>query len=78
MRDPETVIVLAIDKYDPDEAKKSEVIIPLEEGLKQPAPGQEVVVGVAAWKLPPGSARVGQFKNEKGKRPCRLPTPGQD
>jgi hypothetical protein len=46
IKSPEHVVLVAIDKYEPDEAKKSKVIIPPNNGAETPAEGDEVVVGV--------------------------------
>ena len=69
IKSPEYVVLVAVEKYDPDEVKKSIAIIPPNNGADSaeiPAKGDEVVVGVACWKLEPGSKRKGQFNNETG------------
>jgi hypothetical protein len=63
---PNHVVLVAVDEYDPNEAEKSMAIIPPNNGAEIPAKGDEVVVGVAFWKLEPGSKRIGQFQNETG------------
>ena len=66
IKSPEYAVLVALDKYEPDEAKKSKAIIPPNNGAKIPAEGDEVIVGVACWKLEPGSKRIGKFQNETG------------
>ena len=66
IKSPEYAVLVALDKYEPDEAKKSKAIIPPNDGAEIPAEGDEVVVGVACWKLEPGSGRIGKFQNETG------------
>ena len=66
IKNPEYVVLVAVDKYDPDESKKSLAIIPPNNGAETPAKGDEVIVGVACYKLVPGSKRKGQFNNETG------------
>lgn len=66
IKSPEYAVLVALDKYEPDEAKKSIAIIPPNNGAEIPAQGDEVVVGVACWKLDPESKRIGQFQNEIG------------
>lgn len=66
IKNPEYIVLVAIDKFDPDEGKKSEAIIPPDDGAEVPSPNAEVVVGVGAWKLQSGSSRVGHFQNDTG------------
>lgn len=66
IKNPEYIVLVAVDKYNSDEGKKSEAVIPPNNGVEMPAPGQEVIVGVGCWKLQPGSSRVGHFQNETG------------
>ena len=66
IKNPEYVVLVAVDKYDPDESKKSLAIIPPNNGAETPAKGDEVIVGAACYKLAPGSKRKGQFQNETG------------
>lgn len=68
IRNPEYVVLVAVDKYDPNEGEKSEAVIPPNNGAETPYPGQEVIVGVACWKLQPGSSRIGQFQNDTGEK----------
>jgi hypothetical protein len=66
MKNPEFIVLVAVDKYDPEESKKSKAIIPPKNGAVVPSEGEEVVVGVGCWKLEKGSKRVGQFQNDTG------------
>lgn len=66
IKSPEHILLVALDKYDPEEGKKSKAVIPPDNGAEIPAAGDEVVVGLACWKLVPGSKRIGKFQNEKG------------
>jgi hypothetical protein len=67
IKDPEYIVLVAVDKYDPDEGSKSKAIIPPNEREDLPDRGEEAVVGVACWKLEVGSKRVGDFQNDSGK-----------
>jgi len=78
IKSPEHVVLVAVDKYQPDEAKKSKAHIPPETGVELPAEGDEVVVGVACWKLEPGSKRIGKFQNETGPYPELPPNLDRD
>jgi hypothetical protein len=71
----EYIVLVAVDKYDPEEGNKSEAIIPPDNGAEKPLPGEEVIVGVGCWKLEAGSKRVGHFKNETGQDPSHLAQP---
>ena len=66
IKDPQYLVLVALDKYDPEEGKKSDAIIPSDSGFALPSPGEEVVIGVGCWKLQPGSSLVGVSKNETG------------
>jgi hypothetical protein len=63
---PDFVTVVALDAYDPQENDKIQAIIRPDRPLATPAPGGSIVVGVATWKLPPGSPRHGQFVPVEG------------
>lgn len=67
IRSPEHAVIVAIDHYKADEASKSKAVIPPDNGSVPPAEGDEVVVGVACWKMEPGSRRCGTFQNDSGK-----------
>lgn len=66
IKSPESIVLVAVDRYDPDEAQKSEAIIPADNGFQAPQPGEEVIVGVGCWKLEAGSTRAGHFQNDTG------------
>lgn len=66
IKNPENIVLVAVDKYDPDEGQKSETIILSDNGFQPPLPGEEVIVGVGCWKLEVGSKRVGHFQNDTG------------
>jgi len=79
IKKPEYVVLTALDKYEPDEAKKSKAIIPPNNGAETPAEGDnKVVVGVACWKLEPGSKRIGKFQNGTGPYPKLPPNLDRD
>lgn len=62
-------MVVATDSYEPNEAEKTEAIIPTDPGVELPKKGDDVIVGVAYWKFEPGSKRLGQFNNLEGPYP---------
>lgn len=66
VKSPEHIVLVATDKFDPNEGKKTKAIIPPNNGWPTPKPCDEVVVGVACWKLQPGSNRKGSFQNDDG------------
>ncbi|KAI8317306.1 hypothetical protein K4K59_008605 [Colletotrichum sp. SAR11_240] len=66
LKSPEHIVLVALDKFDPEEGSKSRIIIPENNGWEVPNAGDEVVVGVACWKLQPGSSRIGDFQNDTG------------
>ena len=72
IKSPKHVVLVALDKYEPDEGKKSKAIIPPNNGAEIPAEGDEVIVGVVCWKLEPGSKRIGKFQNETGMNYARI------
>jgi GNAT superfamily N-acetyltransferase len=72
IKSPKHIVLVALDKYDPEEGNKSKAVIPPDNGAKIPAAGDEVVVGVIYLKLEPGSKRIGQFSNDKGTSYTRL------
>jgi len=78
IKSPEHIVLVAFDKYEPDEGKKSKAIIPPNNGAEIPAEGDEVVVGVSCWKLEPGSKRIGKFQNETGTYPELPPNLNRD
>ncbi len=66
VKSPEHIVLVASDRYDPDESNKTKAVIPDENGWAAPAPEEQVIVGLAVWKLEAGSKRVGKFQNESG------------
>jgi len=63
LKSADTIIVVAVDAYDPSEGSKSNaVIVPGSEEERFTA-GQEVAVGFCVWRLQAGSKRMGQFHN---------------
>ena len=70
IKDPEYIVMVAEDIYDPDEDQKSSAIIPRDDWTFKPRKGDRVIAGVASWKLEPESRRVGQFQNDTS-MPCR-------
>jgi GNAT superfamily N-acetyltransferase len=72
IKSPKHIVLVALDKYDPEEGKKSKAVIPPDKGAKIPGAGDEVVVGVVYLRLEPGSKRIGQFSNDKGMSYTRL------
>ncbi|KAG4427876.1 hypothetical protein IFR05_016640 [Cadophora sp. M221] len=78
IKNPENIVLVAVDQYDPDEGQKSETIILPDNGFQPPLPGEEVIVGVGCWKLEAGSKRVGQFQNDSGLYPVLPPNLNRD
>ncbi|KAM5355125.1 hypothetical protein ACJ41O_001771 [Fusarium nematophilum] len=64
IKHPECIVLVATDRFDPNEGEKSTAIIPPDNGWHAPKAGDEVVVGVACWRLEPGSSRNGSFQND--------------
>ena len=62
----EYVVLVAKTKYDLDKAQNSKAIIPRNDTISAPSAGENVIVGVRCWKLPPHSVLVGQFQNNTG------------
>ncbi|KIW27984.1 uncharacterized protein PV07_07676 [Cladophialophora immunda] len=61
IRDPEYIALVAEDKYEVDESERTQAIIEPGDDYTVPEPGSKVIVGVATWKLEPGSAHKGQY-----------------
>jgi hypothetical protein len=59
--DPQYIAIVATDAYDPKEHLKSGATIVPDVPGPDLQHGDQVVAGVATWKLQPGSSRVGQF-----------------
>lgn len=58
---PQYIVLVATDTYDPTEDSKTEAIIQPDAPGLIAHPGDTVIVGAATWKLQPGSHRIGQF-----------------
>lgn len=69
----EYIVLVATDKFDPNEGEKTEAIIPANDAWPIPKPDDEVVVGVACWKLSPESERKGSFQNDNGMHTLQTP-----
>ncbi|KAL6355717.1 hypothetical protein LRP88_11322 [Fusarium phalaenopsidis] len=78
IKSPEHIVLVATDKFDPNEGKNTKAIIPPNSGWLTPKPHDEVVVGVACWKLQPGSDRKGSFQNDNAPYPELLGNPMRD
>jgi hypothetical protein len=63
IRDPESILLVVEDSYQPEENTKTGATIPPNVNGQNPKPGESVIVGFVAWKLPLGSKYVGQFMN---------------
>jgi hypothetical protein len=61
IRDPERILGVVEDSYQPDESSKTGATIVLNSNDKVLQAGDSVIVGFAAWRLPPGSKYVGRF-----------------
>src|SRR5271154_4112365 len=73
IKSPKYMVLVVLDKYDPDEHKKTKLVLPPNNGgVEIPAEGDEVVVGVACWELEPGSKLIGQFPNDTGTNYARM------
>ena len=68
IKNPEYIVLVASDVYDPDENNKTSAIIPPDTATV-PAKGECVIAGVASWKLGLDSSRKGQFQPEDLSRP---------
>ncbi|KAL6399311.1 hypothetical protein AUP68_17857 [Ilyonectria robusta] len=66
IRSPDHIVLVAMDRYSPEESSKTEAVIPADNGWSPPEPVTEVVVGLGIWKLEPSSERTGQFQNDNG------------
>jgi hypothetical protein len=71
IRRTDYIVLVVEDKFEPDESMKSKAIIPHDDVAPHPEPGEEVIVGVACWKLWPRSRRKGQFQNNNGMQHTR-------
>jgi hypothetical protein len=65
--DPEYIVLVACDIYDPDERTETSSMIPSPRARNfQARNGEHVIVGVASWRLEQGSKRKGQFQDPEG------------
>ncbi|RSL79627.1 hypothetical protein CEP52_017498 [Fusarium oligoseptatum] len=78
IKSPDHIVLVATDKFDPGEGKYTKAVIPPNNGWPTPRPEDEVVVGVACWKLPPGSNRKGFLQNDDAPYPELLKNPMRD
>lgn len=69
----EHIVFVATDKFDPDEGTKTKAIIPADDDWPMPKPDDEVVIGVACWKLSPESDRKGSIQNDNGMHTLQTP-----
>jgi len=65
IRDPEHILGVVEDSYQPDENSKTGATIVSNPGETASQAGDSVIVGLAAWKLPPGSKYIGQFMDHE-------------
>lgn len=72
IRSEDIIVIIAEDEFDPHEDRKTEAIIPKDNGWTPPNKGEKAIVGWAAIKLEPTSQRKGQYKNLTGKGMTRL------
>lgn len=64
------VFLVAVDRYDPEEMKATNIVIPAGEGAYNARWDNDgTVVGFAVWSFSPGSPRIGQFKVPDGHWP---------
>jgi hypothetical protein len=61
IRDPDYITLVIEDSYKADESERTGAVIIADAEDVQYNPGDPVIVGVATWKLEPGSVRRGQF-----------------
>ncbi|KUJ08322.1 uncharacterized protein LY89DRAFT_765174, partial [Mollisia scopiformis] len=69
IKDPKMIVLVAVDKYEPDESSKTDATIPVDNGWTPPEKGHEVVVGIAVWQLEPGCKRIGHFQPSSSNYP---------
>ncbi|KAH7333268.1 hypothetical protein BKA65DRAFT_553615 [Rhexocercosporidium sp. MPI-PUGE-AT-0058] len=62
IEDPRMIVAVVVDKYELEESSKTEAIIPADNGWTPLDRGDEVVVGMAVWRLELGSKRIGHFQ----------------
>ena len=61
INDPDCIVIVSEDTYNPDESSQSAATIDTGEDYKIPESGSRVIVGVAIWRLEPKSERKGQY-----------------
>jgi len=64
IRDPESILLVAEDSYEPDENDKTGATI-VSNPETNPQPGEKVVVGFTFWHLPPGAKSIGKFMDDE-------------
>lgn len=64
IRDPESILLVVEDSYQSDENTKTGATIPPNVNGQNSQPGESVIVGFVAWKLPPGSKYFGHFMDK--------------
>ncbi|KAK5944487.1 hypothetical protein PMZ80_003769 [Knufia obscura] len=70
MSTKDRVFLVAVDRYDPEEMKAANIVIPAGEGAYNARWDNDgTVVGFAVWSFSPGSSRIGQFKVPDGHWP---------
>jgi hypothetical protein len=61
IRRPASVVVVAVDKGDPNEDDHTGATIVRDSGDTIPTKDQDIIVGIAAYNLLPSTPRLGQF-----------------
>jgi hypothetical protein len=64
IRDPEWILAVVEDAYQPDENTKTGATI-VTKSEENPVAGETVIVGFAVWQLPPGAKSIGKFVDEE-------------
>lgn len=82
IRDPKGILLVVEDSYQPDENSKTGATIVPSLDDKEYQSGERVIVGFAAWTLPPGSKHLGQFTDQEDLSATNRPEfdggPGRD
>ena len=66
IRNPEYIVLVTSDGFDPNEYEKTSAMIPIDSTMEPHIKGETIVVGVASWKLEPQSKRMGQLQSDQG------------
>jgi hypothetical protein len=74
--DPQYVVLVVSDSYDPSEGEKSGATIAPDREMPSLQQGDNVIVGAASWKLEPDSRRMGQFLSPEDVPPLSPPYDG--